>query len=149
MYVPCSQSDHGPLELQLTPLIDCVFLLLVYFLWSSSFRTPELVLPGQLAAPSPPAAGSAPSPPSQADFPELVVRVLSVQGQIAWTVNETPVPSRTALRQILTELAQIQRQVPVILDPQPEVPLGEVIDALDAIRLAGFVEVQVAATLPP
>ena len=35
---PSPFRDRRPaVELQLTPMIDCVFLLMVYFLWSSSF----------------------------------------------------------------------------------------------------------------
>jgi len=146
MRIPHSAADRTPLELQLTPMIDCVFLLLVYFLWSSSFTMPELVLPGQLAPPQASAGTGAPPPP-QADFPELVVRVVTVQGRIGWTLNETPVRSLAELRATLATLASIRRQAPVILDPQPDVPLGDVIDALDVIRLAGFAQVNLAATL--
>ena len=150
MRIPQAAADRGPLELQLTPMIDCVFLLMVYFLWSSSFTMPELVLPGQLAPPpvaSPPTTAPAAAPPPEADFPELVVRVVWVQGRIGWTLNETPVPSLAELHNALAALARIQRQAPVVLDPQPDVPLGDVIDALDVIRRAGFAQVQVAATL--
>jgi biopolymer transport protein ExbD len=143
MRIPHSVTDDNPLELQLTPMIDCVFLLMVYFLWSSSFTLPELVLPGQLAPP-PASAGASPSP--EADFPELVVRVTLDQGRIGWTLNTAPVPSLAELRRTLATLARIQRQAPVILDPQPDVPLGDVIDALDTIQLAGFAKVSLAAT---
>lgn len=145
MRIPHSTADRGPLELQLTPMIDCVFLLLIYFLWSSSFTVPERVLPGQLAPP-PASAQTISAPPPKADFPELVVQVVQVQGRIAWTLNQTPVQSLAELRATLTTLARIQRQAPVILDPQPEVPLGDVIDALDVIRLAGFAQVSLTAT---
>jgi biopolymer transport protein ExbD len=56
------------------------------------------------------------------------------------------VPSLAELRRTLATLARIQRQAPVILDPQPDVPLGDVIDALDTIQLAGFAKVSLAAT---
>lgn len=147
MRIPHSAADGGPLELQLTPMIDCVFLLMVYFLWSSSFAVPELLLPGQLAPPQAAAQAAAAPPPPQDDFPQLVVGVVRVQGRIGWTLNETPLPSLSKLREALAALAHIQRQAPVILDPQPDVPLGDVIDALDVIRLSGFAQVQVAATL--
>ncbi|MBW8886081.1 MAG: biopolymer transporter ExbD, partial [Planctomycetia bacterium] len=35
MRIPSNYRDRRPVELQLTPMIDCVFLLMIYFLWSS------------------------------------------------------------------------------------------------------------------
>ena len=38
MRLPTFATGRTAVELQLTPMIDCVFLLMVYFIWSSSFR---------------------------------------------------------------------------------------------------------------
>ena len=43
MRVPSRYSSGKPreLKLELTPMIDCVFLLMVYFIWASSFTIAE------------------------------------------------------------------------------------------------------------
>ena len=81
-------------ELQLTPMIDCVFLLMIYFIWSSSFAIAEMSLPSRLSA----AAGRkrqrqacGEPPPPEADFPNVVVRILWNGAAAIWTVNDTPV----------------------------------------------------------
>jgi biopolymer transport protein ExbD len=135
-------------ELQLTPMIDCVFLLLVYFLWSSSFAMAERLLPSELSA----AQGSVPGspnepPPPEADFEDLVVRIHWTASGPAWEVNGYPQSSLAQLRKLLASIAGIKRDAPVILHPDGDVPLGDVIDVLDASRLAGFEKVQFATEL--
>jgi biopolymer transport protein ExbD len=136
-------------ELQLTPMIDCVFLLLVYFLWSSSFAIVEMSLPSELSAEQ---TGSGPAnpdepPPPEADFERIVVRVLDGDGGPAWLVNDTPVASLAELRASLAAIARIKSDAPVILDPDPSVPLGDVIDVFDLSRLVGLKKIQFATSI--
>jgi biopolymer transport protein ExbD len=63
----------------------------------------------------------------------------------AWQVNQTPIASLAELRQTLAAIARIKRDVPVILDPSGDVPLGDVIDVFDLARLVGFEKIQFAA----
>ncbi len=141
---PFRDRPHG-VELQLTPLIDCVFLLMVYFLWSSSFAISERTMSAELSA----AGGSAPAvariPLPEADFDDLVIRIVWTGSGPAWQVNDVPVPSLSLLRETLEAIANIKRDAPVILHPDAEVPLGNVIDVLDLSRIAGFEKVQLAA----
>ena len=136
------------LKLELTPMIDCVFLLMIYFIWSSSFAVVEDVLPSQLSV----AAGTGQTttndpPPPEADFDNVIVRVLFTGGaDPAWTVNNTPVGSLEELRGQLAGIAGIKRDAPVILHPDPEVDLGHVIEVYDLARIVGFEKVQFAAS---
>lgn len=148
MRVPSNFRDRKPIELQLTPMIDCVFLLMIYFLWSSSFAIAEMSLPSKLSAS---AAGSgAPRmnepPPAEADFPNVVVRILWNGSTAVWTVNEAPISSLDELGQRLTSIARIKRDAPVVLDPASDVPLGDVIEVFDLSRLVGFQKIQFAAS---
>lgn len=143
------RDQRKSLELNLTPMIDCVFLLMVYFIWSSSFAIAERSLPSQLSA----AQGSGTAnptepPPPEADFDDIIVRILWTGRGPAWTVNEAPVASLAELHGTLTTIARIKRDAPVILDPDRNVPLGDVIDVFDLSRLVGFEKVQFAASVP-
>jgi biopolymer transport protein ExbD len=120
---------------------------MVYFIWSSSFTIAEQSLPSQLSA----ATGSGtPSsetpPPPEADFEDVVVRILWQGSTPTWTVNESPVPSLAALKQSLAQVARIKRDAPVILHPDPDVPLGNVIEVYDLSRIVGFEKIQFAVT---
>jgi biopolymer transport protein ExbD len=151
MRIPSPFRDRRTsVDLQLTPMIDCVFLLMIYFIWSSSFAVAEMSLPSKLSA-SPAARGSGTPnepPPPEADFPNVVVRVLWNGSGPAWTINETAVNSPAELRQKLAAIARIKRDAPVILDPAGDVPLGDVIDVFDVSRLVGFEKIQFAAAVP-
>jgi biopolymer transport protein ExbD len=149
MHVPSPFRDRSTsVDLQLTPMIDVVFLLLVYFIWSSSFAIVEMTLPSRLSAQVGGSGADSPAepPPPEADFDDIVVRIHWTGSGPAWTVNDAPVASLADLRQMLTTIARIKRDAPVILDPAGEVPLGDVIDVFDLSRLVGFEKVQFAAS---
>jgi biopolymer transport protein ExbD len=85
------RQQRRDLDVKMTPMIDVVFLLLVFFLWTASFRITEQVLPSHVSA-SPaaqPAASQAPLP--EEDFDEVVIRVLWSDGSPSWEVNAVPV----------------------------------------------------------
>lgn len=142
-----SRGRRGNLKLELTPMIDCVFLLMVYFIWTSSFAIVEDVLPSRLSV----AAGTTNQPvdeppPPEADFDNVVVRILYTGAEPTWTINDTPVPSLAGVRGQLEAIAGIKRDAPVILHPDPEVELGDVIEVYDVARIVGFDRVQFAAS---
>lgn len=149
MKIPSAQHGRrSELKIELTPMIDCVFLLMIYFIWTSSFAIVEDVLPSRLSV----AAGTSATPttqappPPDADFDNVVVRILYTGGAPDWTVNDAPVGSLADLRAHLRAIAGIKNDAPVILHPDPEVDLGNVIEAYDAARIAGFERVQFAAS---
>jgi biopolymer transport protein ExbD len=142
------RDQRKSMELQLTPMIDCVFLLMVYFIWSSSFAVVERSLPSRLAAASGSGSATLSEPPPEADFDDIVVRIAWTGRGPAWQVNEAPVASLAELRGTLATIARIKRDAPVVLDPDRAVPLGDVIDVFDLSRLVGFEKVQFAASVP-
>ena len=149
MRIPSPFRDRkASVELQLTPMIDCVFLLMIYFIWSSSFAIAELSLPSKLsaAAGGNGAAKAVERPPPEADFPNIVVKILWTGERAIWTVNGTPVNSLADLRQMLADISRIISDAPIVLDPASDVPLGDVIDVFDLSRVVGFQKVQFAAS---
>lgn len=130
----------------MTPMIDVVFLLLIFFVWTANFQTLEYLLPSSLSA----LAGAGAEPvdvtPEMRDFDPVIVKLLWQAARVRWLVNDSPVESLADVRATLVAVAQVKNEVPVIIDPQPEVPLGHVIDVYDISRLAGFAEVQFAAS---
>lgn len=150
MRVPIRSSSGGSAyDIPMTPMIDVVFLLLVFFVWTASFQLVEDRLPGAISTPMPtgPSAATAPTetPPPEADFDQVIVRVLWSDGAPAWQVNQQPVTSLADVRETLTRIATIKADVPVVLHPDATVPFGQVIDAYDVARQAGFSRVRFAA----
>lgn len=142
---------QGVMELKMTSLIDVVFQLLIFFVWTASFQVTEYVLPSSISAAKTQAslgAGNTPPPP-EADFPDLVVRIVRDVSGIRWRVNEDAVADLVGVRERLGAVFEIHRDAPVIIHPDPTVPLGDVIDVYDLARGVGFAKVQFAASQEP
>ncbi|MEM1305787.1 MAG: biopolymer transporter ExbD, partial [Planctomycetota bacterium] len=121
-----------------------VFLLLIFFICTSSFEAAEQTLPADLLL----SAGSPIEAPIQppAELEQLVIRGARVLDASRWSVNDTPCPTTADLRAMLAALAAIDRSLPVVLDADGGVPLGDVIDVYDLSRAAGFTAIRFAAT---
>lgn len=138
-------------DVPMTPMIDVVFLLLVFFVWTAGFQTVEYRLPGAVAPPA--SAGSSDSPPPDvpppaADFDQVVVRIVQADDRPLWRINDQPVESLDAVLRSLQAIAAVRADVPVVLHPDGPVAVGQVIDAYDAARQAGFAQIRFAAARP-
>ncbi len=128
----------------MTPMIDVVFQLLIFFICTASFQLPEELLPTNLAILS----GSTVTQPTEnePDLERIVVRATRAEGQTRWVVNDRSCDSLAEVREVLGWVAEIDRSLPVILDVAADVPLGDMIDLYDLARLVGFERIQIAAT---
>lgn len=140
--------QNRELEIKLTPMIDVVFLLLVFFIWNARLQELEYVLPSQLSAVTGNQNQRPVDPPPETDFDDVVVRIRWTNNQPSWSINENPVTSLEQLQQKLATIREIKRDAPVILHPDKQVPLGDVIDVYDRSRSAGFEQIQFAASQP-
>lgn len=138
---------RSDLDIKMTPMIDVVFLLLIYFLWTASFQIAEFDLPAnRVEMLGAEAVDLAEPPPPEADFEDIIVRVRGSAAQLSWTINDAPLFGLAEVRERLETIAQINAAATVILHPDTTVPLGDVIDVYDAARAAGFDSVNFAAT---
>ena len=48
---PYHRDEHGRLDVKMTPMIDVIFLLLIFFVCTARFRASEEVLPTSLSLP--------------------------------------------------------------------------------------------------
>ena len=128
----------------MTPMIDVVFLLLIFFVCTVSFQAMEETLPTNLRGTGV-AEGQAPLDPELAELEEVLVKLTRDDGRVGWLVNERPCTNLAELRGVLAQLARLRADLPVILDIEPEVPIGDVVNVYDLCRLAGFKKIQFAA----
>ena len=138
-------GSRRELEIKMTPMIDVVFLLLVFFVWTASFHAVEYLLPSSLSQKQ--GTGqtvNVDEPQPEIEFEDIVVRISFTNNRPAWTVNGQPVASLSEVRSRLALVADIKIDSPVILHPDETVPVGNVIDVYDATRLAGFTQIQFA-----
>jgi len=133
----------------MTPMIDVIFQLMIFFICTASFSSPEMILPTRLSLP-----GAIPSAvqvdPEQADLDEIVVELLwrNVDGRwrAQWQINDRDYGRLAEVRAVLAAVKQVKSDLPVILDVEPDVPLEDVIDLYDLCREVGLQRVQFAAS---
>ncbi len=135
----------------MTPLIDVVFLLLIFFVCASSDQVQESLLPTELSGGSIESSEAISSP---RPLGEAWVRVTAPDAaggglQIEVEGRSFSGPDRhRLLSAFLKTLAATAPELPVILDIEPEVPLGEALAAYDAARRADFDAIHFAVDPP-
>ncbi|MGZ0168110.1 MAG: ExbD/TolR family protein [Planctomycetales bacterium] len=134
----------------MTPMIDVVFLLLIFFVCASVGQIRESSLPTPLAAGSIEAVDPVEDPQQLEDVWVRLTRRGEGEGAITIAeVNNQLYENWDRLRGTLRELAGIAPEIPVILDIDHGVPVGDFVDILDTCRSAGFDNVQFATAPQP
>ena len=135
--------DDG-LDVTMTPMIDVVFLLLIFFVWTTSFQIIEYILPSRMSAQIGDQATPLVDPPPEKDFDNVVIRIGWDGQSVSLAVNDVPASSMDQVVTQLRQIANVKLDAPIILHPQPAVPLGYVIEVYDVVKLVGFQKVSFA-----
>ena len=151
---PYHRDRRGRPDAMMTPMIDVIFLLLIFFLCTASFQvilSPEQILPTKLSLP-----GAIPSDAridqELEDLEEIVVKILWREGRPAWQINDRDYHQLTYTKDVenvqgvLHAVKRLKADLPVILDIEPDVPMENVIDVYDLCRAIGLERVQFAAS---
>ena len=148
MKIPHSLAGRREFSVSMTPMIDVVFLLLIFFVCTASFQIAEAVLPSPLATGGTTAVQL---PPELTEVPldRLLIEVSQEGRSTRLAINGQDCPTPARLSELLRALASIDRTLPVILDIAGETPLAAAIDVYDRCRLASFQRIQFAASIEP
>jgi biopolymer transport protein ExbD len=150
MKLPQASTRGDISENVMTPMIDVVFQLLIFFVYAAALGAHELLLPADLASAGAVAAevkSVAPEEPTQDEV--WVYLTVDEQGQTRMNLNGTDYGSFAALRAVLQELAALAPESPVVLDIAGEVAAGEMIKVYDTCREAGFRAIHFNTTSGP
>ena len=121
---------RGTLDVKMTPMIDVVFLLLIFFVWTSSFQREEGVVGADVSE----ATGSG---VSAEDFPELEIRILWADSQPRWQLNDIEVADLRELEQRLSDAFAQNEETTARIQPDTETPWQQIINVLDISRRVG------------
>ena len=130
-----SQSDSGNSEVNMTPLIDMVFILLIFFLVTAHFKPDEgIELDRQQAY-------------TGAALPADTLRVaIAANGDLY--LDGRTIDLANLRRQIREQLAG-GSEASVTLAPDARTPSGRLIEVLDAVKLEGVEDVAVVTRPAP
>ena len=143
MRTPDHVGSSHDVDSTMTPMIDVVFLLLIFFVCTASFQVAEEILPSYLQA-----AGSVETEIEVEPDPTrklIKIETFIVDTEVHWTIDKRPWNSLAEVRVVLEQLAEIDASLPVVLDFEGDVPLGDAMDVFDLCRLAGFDKIHFAA----
>ncbi|MCG3172909.1 MAG: hypothetical protein GMKNLPBB_01081 [Myxococcota bacterium] len=132
-------SDSGDDEINLTPMIDIVFQLLIFFMVTSSFSN-AVSNPSQqvstIDVELPRASARGAAMPSDA-----AVVVLHEDGSLIYRNQLT---SLSALEEDLKRLAKDKPGAPLVVQSDEKVPHGRVVKVMDLAKLSGIRTISIA-----
>jgi biopolymer transport protein ExbD len=126
-------SDSEEVDVQMTPMIDCVFLLLIFFLVASTLRKPHRELPVKVAH----AAVS-----MKSTQPDPLVLKLEADGEVFLGVD------RMTVKMLEELLSQVNAETPdrlVRIDAAREAPMQYLVRLVDHLQFAGLKRIDVKA----
>ncbi|MDB5388603.1 MAG: Biopolymer transport protein ExbD/TolR [Planctomycetaceae bacterium] len=126
-------------------MIDVVFLLLIFFICASARQLREALLPATLPAGALETA-QATTIPVQVDEAYIKLKQTAAEKTVA-EINGTEYASLDLLEGQVRALADIDSEVPVILDVAGAVPFGEVIRVYDLCQRVKFKTIKFAIDL--
>lgn len=121
-------------ELNITPLIDVVFLLLIFFMVSTTFQK-ETELKLQLPQ----------ATDSEQPLPDRTIEVVvNASGQYFLNGLEVTESSPAAVRRGLARLSRGQKDVPLVIKADARATHQAVVTAMDAAAQLGMVRISIA-----
>ena len=135
MKLKSRQDDREP-ELNLIPLIDVIFVLIVFFVATTTFNqrsTMKLQLPTAQAV-------------AKQDPGEPLNLIVDSQGRYFIGDNEVLRTDVQSLKEAIVAVAGQDRSMPVVLRADARTPHQSVITAMDALGQLGFVKLSIATT---
>jgi len=140
--IPGQHSREPALQGEaMTPLIDVVFLLLVFFVCASVGQLPDELLPAVLGEGS--TETQLEPPPPAFDEPEhqdviVGLRVGSQPGSLQMQLNEVTIPTADELRSRLVRLSEIDPLTRIILDIDDDVTVQQFVHIYDLCQALPF-----------
>ncbi|NKI35263.1 biopolymer transporter ExbD [Wenzhouxiangella sp. XN79A] len=129
------QRPEDEAEINITPMLDIVFIMLIFFIVTTSFvREQGLDISRPQQADNP--------PPQQEDTGQIVVRIDQLS-QI--TVNDRPVDDRAVRANLERERAS-KPKAPLIVASHPDADTNSLVLVLDAANIVGIDNISVATT---
>jgi biopolymer transport protein ExbD len=132
-----SRSPEEDVNINLTPLIDVVFLLLIFFMVSTTFDTTS-----QLKIKLPEA--------SNTQAPETALKItLMIDAKGKFFVNSRELTNnKSATLRAALERSLGNGMIPVVIQSDAASPVQSLVTAMDVVGQLGFQQVSVATTRP-
>lgn len=139
-------ESRQPAELNMTSMIDVIFLLLVFFVFTANFDELEKLLPMNLSLAGSTPTGQKTNVPERAEEVRIKIRRDANRG-LFWVVDGDDCSTAETLGQILRR--RLAAQPTVVVSPDGDVPMESVLDVYDLCRQNGLTRIQFTAKKQP
>ena len=123
----------------MTPMIDVVFLLLVFFVCTANFKPPEGILP--MDTPLPGTVSAKVVLPDPVNMDVVLIKII-FEKELHWQVADNLCTSLQEVQNILQSIQDVKADIPVIIESTDNVPMENVIDTYDICRRTGLSHIQ-------
>lgn len=146
MRIPSQRQRRGSLENEsMTPMIDVVFLLLIFFVVASIGQKPDALLPATMSSGTTESEVDLPPPPTE-QLPPLEVQIelsQTASQQLQIELNDRQV-SAAELRRRLKSLSEQDPRTRIILDVRDEVLIQQFITVYEYCQTLTFESISFA-----
>lgn len=132
----------------MTPMIDVVFLLLIFFVWTISFQAIERLLPSNVSRESGKLDSNLDDLDPKVDYERVIVRLTGDATNPQYRVGDTALGSAVEVRAFLQKIVAINPEAPVVIHPDDQIEIGPIVGLLDISRQCGFSKVSFATKQP-
>jgi biopolymer transport protein ExbD len=133
----------------MTPMIDVVFLLLVFFICASVGGTADQLLPAELKGSSGSTEVVQPEkPPEEWEHPAIQIRLEPGENGISVLLDEQLLSGTDMLTDRLTRLAAVDPESRIILNIHDDVQVQQFISVYDLCQTLKFQNISFAVTAP-
>jgi biopolymer transport protein ExbD len=143
-----NSTGRARIDSVMTPMIDVVFLLLIFFLATSSFQRIEKLMPSAVSAESN-SQGQGnqdqPPPPTESDLSDCVIKISRDGKELQYRFNDAPIASLKDLAERMRSVIAIRPDVPIIVDPEDSVSAGDALRVYDLAKAQGSLTVYMVA----
>lgn len=151
MKIPRADRSRSGMDGEsMTPMIDVVFLLLVFFVCAAIGQEPESILPAEIGRGTLESDVVDVMEPDDLPLDPIQVRLQNRPGrsELAIRLNDQPVASAKELTDRLKTLAELQVQAPVVLDVADDVSVQQFIAIYDLCQSLDFPSIAFAIRQP-
>lgn len=132
------QQENEDPQLNITPLIDVVFLLLIFFMVTTTFQKEA-----QLRIEIP----KADQPPTATE-PQSLEVIIDSQGRYFLGQREVVNTRPETLKAAISKAVGDDRELPVVIRADARTPHQSVVTAMDVLAQLGFANLSIATTRP-
>lgn len=128
-------------EMDLTPMVDCTFLLLIFFMITASFSLQKTI---EVPPPNPDKQGAAQSLQTLDDFKEDSI-IVEIDERNSIIIDDEPLTALASLPQVLSNKMLLEKKTELLLMAHEKAWHEMVISVIDAANEVGMQRIRMAA----